>query len=47
MSIEAYWCVWGLIGIAVGIYGYIISRPSRSKSAPSGPGMTCDPGPKD
>lgn len=29
MSIEAYWFFWGLVGIAVGVYGYIISRPDK------------------
>lgn len=49
MSITAYWGVWALIGIAMGIYGYIISRPSkRDKRLPPAntPHMAFDSKPK-
>lgn len=47
MSIAAYWGFWALIGVAMGIYGYIISRPSRKKSAPTGPTMAFDSMPRE
>lgn len=47
MSITAYWGAWALIGAAMGIYGYIISRPSKKKDAPTRPTMAYDSMPRE
>ena len=46
ISTEAYWGILMLVVVAVGIYGLVISRPSKKDSHHSNPTMAFDSKPK-